>query len=70
MSTRAGADDLRAGIAALGSRLSAIRLRRSREGSVVAGVASGIARTLDVDVTLVRLLFGLLALAGGAGIVL
>jgi signal transduction histidine kinase len=68
-STRAGADDLRAGIAALGSRLSAIKLRRTREGSVVAGVASGIARSLDVDVTLVRLVFALLALAGGAGII-
>jgi signal transduction histidine kinase len=70
MATRAGAGDLRAGIEALGSRLSAIRLRRSEEGSVVAGVCSGIARTLDVDVTLVRLLFGLLALAAGSGIVL
>ena len=69
-STRAGADDLRAGIAALGSRLSAIRLRRTKDGSVVAGVASGIAATLGVDVTLVRLVFAVLALAGGAGIVL
>jgi signal transduction histidine kinase len=68
--TRSGADDLRAGITALGSRLSAIRLRRVEEGRVVAGVCSGVARTLDVDVTLVRLVFALLALAGGSGIVL
>src|SRR3954463_663615 len=41
-----------------------------REGSALAGVCSGIAAALDVDVTLVRLIFALLALAGGAGIVL
>jgi signal transduction histidine kinase len=69
VSARAGADDLRAGIAALGSRLSAIRLQRREEGSALAGVCSGIAATLDVDVTLVRLVFALLALAGGSGIV-
>jgi signal transduction histidine kinase len=37
---------------------------------VVAGVCAGIARALAVDVTLVRLVFTLLALAGGAGIAL
>src|SRR5438034_2022149 len=37
---------------------------------VIAGVCAGIAQTLGVDVTLVRLVFTLLALAGGAGIVL
>jgi signal transduction histidine kinase len=37
---------------------------------VIAGVCAGIARALAVDVTLVRLVFALLALAGGAGIVL
>src|ERR687897_2131315 len=68
--TRSGAEDFRAGIAALGTRLSAIRLRRSEDGRVVAGVCSGLSRTLRVDVTLVRLVFGLLALAGGSGIVL
>ena len=36
----------------------------------IAGVCAGIAQTLGVDVTLVRLVFALLALAGGAGIVL
>src|SRR3954447_23836819 len=41
-----------------------------KEGSALAGVCSGIAAALDVDVTLVRLIFALLALAGGAGIVL
>ncbi|HEY7603957.1 MAG TPA: PspC domain-containing protein [Gaiellaceae bacterium] len=37
---------------------------------VIAGICAGIARSLSVDVTLVRLVFTLLALAGGAGIVL
>src|SRR5215212_659944 len=40
------------------------------EQGVIAGVCAGIAQTLAVDVTLVRLVFALLALAGGAGIVL
>src|SRR4051812_12593227 len=44
--------------------------RRTADERVVAGVCGGIARTLDVDPTLVRLVFALLALAGGAGIVL
>jgi len=37
---------------------------------VIAGVCAGIAQALAVDVTLVRLVFTLLALAGGAGVVL
>ena len=37
---------------------------------VIAGVCAGIAQTLAIDVTLVRLVFALLALAGGAGILL
>ena len=43
-------------------------VRDEREGAV-AGVCAGIARSLDVDATVVRLGFSLLALAGGAGIV-
>ena len=42
----------------------------SSDERVVAGVCAGIAQALGVDVTLVRLVFALLALAGGAGIVL
>ena len=42
----------------------------SSDDRVIAGVCAGIAQTLAVDVTLVRLVFALLALAGGAGIVL
>ncbi len=42
----------------------------SSSDRALAGVCGGIARELGVDVTLVRLVFALLALAGGAGIVL
>jgi signal transduction histidine kinase len=42
----------------------------SKDERVVAGVCAGIAQALAVDVTLVRLVFALLALAGGAGILL
>src|SRR6266581_3605632 len=42
----------------------------SADGRVLAGVCAGVAQALGVDVTLVRLVFALLALAGGAGIVL
>ena len=43
---------------------------RSSDDRVVAGVCAGIAQTLGVDPTLVRLVFALLALAGGAGVLL
>ena len=43
--------------------------RRERD-RVVAGVCGGVADALGVDPTLVRLVFALLALAGGAGILL
>jgi signal transduction histidine kinase len=46
------------------------RLERSAGDRVVAGVCGGIASALGVDATLVRLVFALLALAGGAGILL
>lgn len=46
------------------------QLRRSEDDRVLAGVCAGIAKELDVDPTLVRLVFAVLALAGGAGIVL
>jgi signal transduction histidine kinase len=42
----------------------------SPDGRALAGVCAGIALALGVDVSLVRLVFALLALAGGAGIVL
>ncbi len=43
--------------------------RRERD-RVVAGVCGGVADALGVDPTLVRLVFALLSLAGGAGILL
>jgi signal transduction histidine kinase len=43
---------------------------RDRANGVVAGVAAGLGRALGVDPTLVRLLFAILTLAGGAGIAL
>ena len=43
-------------------------LRRSRDDRVIAGVAGGLARYLDVDPLLVRLLFVLLTITFGAGI--
>lgn len=43
---------------------------RSEHDRVVAGVCAGAAAALGVDPTLVRLVFALLALAGGAGILL
>ena len=43
-------------------------LRRPVEGSVVAGVAAGLARYLGVDMMIIRLAFVVGAIAGGAGI--
>jgi signal transduction histidine kinase len=45
------------------------RLGRRRDGSLIAGVCSGLAHSARVDATLIRLIFALLALAGGAGAV-
>ena len=44
------------------------RLRRAEGEGALAGVCAGIAKSLRVDATLVRLTFALLAFAGGAGI--
>src|SRR5262249_10847422 len=44
------------------------RVERSEDERVVAGVCAGIAQTLAVDATFVRLAFTLFAFAGGAGI--
>jgi len=52
------------------SRMPLPRLALGADERVVAGVCSGIARALGIDVTLVRLVFAVLALAGGAGIFL
>jgi signal transduction histidine kinase len=52
------------------SEAPALPFRRSDHDRVLAGVCGGVASTLVVDATLVRLAFALLALAGGAGILL
>lgn len=52
------------------SNVSALHFEPSENDRIVAGVCGGLATTLGVDVTLVRLVFALLALAGGAGILL
>jgi signal transduction histidine kinase len=44
------------------------RVVRTERGRALGGVASGLGATLGIDPTLVRLVFALLAFAGGAGI--
>jgi phage shock protein C len=46
------------------------KLYRSRTNRQVAGVCGGLAKRFNVDVTLVRVLFVLLGIFGGSGIVL
>ena len=46
------------------------KLYRSRTDRQVAGVCGGLAKRFNVDVTLVRVLFLLLGVMGGSGIVL
>ncbi len=46
------------------------RLSRSTTDRMCAGVAGGIAKYFNVDPTLVRLAFVVLALAGGPGVLL
>jgi phage shock protein C len=45
-------------------------LRRPTQDRMIAGVASGIAEYLDVDVTVVRIVIAVLSVCGGAGIAL
>src|SRR3954451_12127291 len=49
------------------STTAAPRLERPREGRMIAGVSSGIARHLNIDPTLVRLGFVVATVAGGFG---
>lgn len=46
------------------------KLYRSRNDSRIAGVCGGLGEYLDIDPTLVRLIFVLLALTGGHGVLL
>jgi signal transduction histidine kinase len=52
------------------TQIPAFPFVRSDDDRVVAGICAGIAASLNVDARLVRLVFALLALAGGAGILL
>ena len=47
----------------------AARLMRAREGKKIAGVCAGFARYMDVDVTLVRIAWLLIALTAGVGVI-
>ncbi len=44
------------------------RLYRSRKDRMIGGVCGGLAAYLDIDPTVIRLLFVLLAFAGGPGL--
>lgn len=46
------------------------RLMRSRDDRMLAGVAGGLAEHLNMDSTLIRLIFVVLTLAGGPGLVI
>jgi phage shock protein C len=46
------------------------KLYRSRTNRQVAGVCAGLAQYFNIDVTLIRVLFVLLTVLGGAGLVL
>jgi phage shock protein C len=46
------------------------RLYRSRDERIIGGVCGGLARYLVIDPTVVRLIFVLLALAGGPGLLI
>jgi phage shock protein C len=46
------------------------RLYRKREGRIVAGVCTGLADYLGIDVTIIRLVFAALTVFGGAGVLL
>ena len=59
-----------AGPAAVNSQTEARQLRRSGDDKMLAGVAGGIARYLNADVTLVRVIIAALALFTGAGVAL
>jgi phage shock protein C len=52
------------------ARPAARQLRRSTDDRMLAGVASGLARYLDADVTLVRIITAALAIFTGAGVAL
>jgi phage shock protein C len=59
-----------ASIAKGGAMAEPRRLYRSKSDRVLAGVCGGLAQYFNLDATLIRVLFVLLAVLGGAGLVL
>ena len=59
-----------AGSATVTDQPGARQLRRSADDKMLAGVAGGIARYLNADVTLVRIIIAALVLFTGAGVAL
>jgi phage shock protein C len=59
-----------ASIAKGGAMAETRRLYRSKTDRVLAGVCGGLAQYFNLDATLIRVLFVLLAVLGGAGLVL
>jgi phage shock protein C len=52
-----------------GEKILAKRLYRSRSDRILGGVCGGIAAHLEIDISLIRILWILLALAGGPGLI-
>jgi signal transduction histidine kinase len=52
------------------TQIPVLPFQRNERDRVIAGICGGVAAALGVDPTLVRLVFAILALAGGAGILL
>lgn len=46
------------------------KLYRSTDGQMIAGVCAGLGKYLDIDPTVIRVLFALLAAFGGGGLLL
>ena len=46
------------------------KVYRSRTDRVILGVAGGLGRYFNIDATIVRIVFVLLALGGGGGVIL
>jgi phage shock protein PspC (stress-responsive transcriptional regulator) len=59
-----------AGSATVTDQPEARQLRRSADGKMLGGVAAGVARYLNADVTLVRVIIAALALFTSAGVAL
>ena len=68
MSVRQHADGMDTTTVEPQNQASTHQLSRPTEDRMLGGVAAGIARYLSVDVTVVRIIFAVLTIVGGAGI--